>query len=326
MPEPPPAPEEPPSDAPPDAPTSALLRARNVERAYGLPPLYLKFEGGNPTGSQKDRLAAVHVRDARTRGFEVVTVATCGNYGAAVAHAAHEAGLRCVIFVPEGYHTRRLEEMAREGAEVRRLPGTYEDVVEASRAYAAEVGAYDANPGGANTAFQVAAYAPMAGEITRALPEPPAAVALPVSNGTLLAGLYSGFARLAEEGQVAQVPALVAGSTAGQNPIVQAWLRHRAHADDLPRERVRESEVNEPLVNWHALDGEDALLALRATGGWAADVSDRVLTRLATLLREQEGLHVLPAATAGLAAFLDRHRREPLTTGPLVAVLTARRF
>ena len=71
------------------------------------------------------------------------------------------------------------------------------------------------------------------------------------------------------------------------------------------------------------MDGEEALHALRASNGWATDVADRQMQRLASLLREHEGLSVLPASTAGLAALLDPHHRD--TPGPLVAILTARR-
>ena len=36
---------------------TAMVRARNIEREVGLRQIYLKFEGGNPTGTQKDRIA-----------------------------------------------------------------------------------------------------------------------------------------------------------------------------------------------------------------------------------------------------------------------------
>ena len=58
--------------------------------------------------------------DAVRRGFDTLTVATCGNYGAAMALAAGAAGLRCVIFIPGSYQTRRVEQMAAHVAAVRR--------------------------------------------------------------------------------------------------------------------------------------------------------------------------------------------------------------
>ena len=71
---------------------TSLARARNIERDFSMRQLFLKFEGGNPTGTQKDRIAFAQVHDALRRGFEAVTVATCGNYGAALAFAASLAG------------------------------------------------------------------------------------------------------------------------------------------------------------------------------------------------------------------------------------------
>ena len=74
-----------------------LTRGRNIEREIGLRQIYLKFEGGNPTGTQKDRIAFAQALDALRRGYDEITVASCGNYGAAVALAASLAGLRCLI-------------------------------------------------------------------------------------------------------------------------------------------------------------------------------------------------------------------------------------
>jgi threonine synthase len=75
-----------------------LIRARNAERETGVSQIFLKFEGGNPTGTQKDRIAFAQCMDALRRGYEGITLATCGNYGAACALAARSAGLQCVIF------------------------------------------------------------------------------------------------------------------------------------------------------------------------------------------------------------------------------------
>nr|HMQ61506.1 hypothetical protein [Flavilitoribacter sp.] len=43
---------------------TALSRARNIEREQDIRQLYLKYEGGNPTGTQKDRIAFAQVHDA----------------------------------------------------------------------------------------------------------------------------------------------------------------------------------------------------------------------------------------------------------------------
>lgn len=302
-----------------------LVRARNVEREGGPRQLYLKFEGGNPTGTQKDRIAFALAHDALRRGFDGITLATCGNYGAALALAASMAGLRCLIHVPAGYHTRRLEEMTARGARVIRTPGDYETAVRTSQEGAEAEELYDANPGGANTPLQLSAYAQIASEIYDDLRDAPATVAVPVSNGTTLAGIYKGFASLYRRGKTSRIPRMVAGSSSGKNPIVRAFRKGLPTCEDLDPRQVRETEVNEPLVNWHSFDGDMALEAVRRTRGWAADASDRELRGWARTLRTREGLEALPAATAGLSVLFERHRVEPLPGDRYVAVLTGRK-
>src|SRR3989337_3670075 len=119
---------------------TALLRGRNVERALGFERIHFKFEGGNPTGSQKDRAAFELARRAAHEGYEVTTLATCGNFGVAAAYAAQHSSLRTLIFFPERYHTRRLAEMTRLGAEVIRVDGDYEAAVAQSREAAKRTG------------------------------------------------------------------------------------------------------------------------------------------------------------------------------------------
>ena len=254
---------------------TTLSRSRNIERDVGLRQIYLKFEGGNPTGAQKDRIAFAQALDALRRGFDAITVATCGNYGAAMAIAASMAGLRCIIYVPESYHTKRVREMTDAGAEILRVPGNYEDAVDISRERAESDEIYDANPGGANTAIQLKAYGEIAYEIYDELRDAPAVVAVPVSNGTTLAGIYKGFVSLYRRGKTSRIPRMVAGSSHNKNPIIRAFMKRTPCCEDLEPARIRETLINEPLINWHAIDGDLALDAIRNTGGWASNASDR---------------------------------------------------
>ncbi|MDH3207501.1 MAG: pyridoxal-phosphate dependent enzyme [Gemmatimonadota bacterium] len=304
---------------------SDLLRARNIEREVGLRQIFLKFEGSNPSGTQKDRIAFAQAQDALRRGFDTITVATCGNYGAAVALAAQMAGLRCVIFIPEGYRTRREIEMTQRGAEIEQVAGDYERAVEASRDRALEREFYDANPGGVNLDLQLRAYGAIAYEIYDELRDAPAAVAIPVSNGTTLAGVYRGFVSLYRRGKTSRVPRIVAGSSYRKNPIVHAWRNGHTTCEDLPPEKIRETPVNEPLINWHSIDGDLALDAIWSSEGWAAHVSDKALMSQARSIREQQGLNALPASTAGLFALVDRHVRDPLPGDRYVVLLTGRK-
>ncbi len=304
---------------------TTLVRARNIERIVGFRQLYLKFEGGNPSGTQKDRIAFAQAMDALRRGFDVITLATCGNYGTAMALAASLAGLRCLIHIPGSYQTNRIKEMTDLGAEIVRVEGDYEEAVEASRQLAVEREFYDANPGGANTGLQLTAYGEIAYELYDELRDAPAAVAVPVSNGTTLAGIYKGFLSLYRRGKTSRMPRIVAGSSFKKNPIVQAFVKNAPACEDLSRERIHETKINEPLVNRHAIDGDHALGAVRETGGWAGDASDKDMTSFSRLMREKEGLNVLPASTAGFLALAAKHEKEPLQNDRYVVVLTGRK-
>ena len=304
---------------------TTLTRSRNVEREVGLRQIYLKFEGGNPTGTQKDRIAFAQAMDAIRRRFDTITVATCGNYGAAIALAASMAGLKCVIFVPQEYHTKRVKEMTDLSAEIIRVPGDYENAVQASRERAERNEEYDANPGGANTAIQLSAYGEIAYEIYDELRDAPAVIAVPVSNGTTLAGIYKGFISLYRRGKTSRIPRMVAGSSHGKNPIINAYMKNTPHCEDLEPAAIKETSVNEPLINWHSIDGDHALEAIRKTSGWAAYASDRNMLSYSRMLREREGLNVLPASTAGLIVMLERHRVERLPGDRYVVILSGRK-
>ncbi|MDH3814733.1 MAG: pyridoxal-phosphate dependent enzyme [Acidobacteriota bacterium] len=302
-----------------------LARARNIERETGMRQLYLKFDGGNPTGTQKDRIAFAQAMDSLRRGFETVTAATCGNYGAALALAASFANLRCEVYVPSGYQVRRAQEIRRHGAEIIVVEGDYEAAVEKSRIEAEARELYDANPGGANTSIQLRAYGEIAYEIYDELRDAPAAVAVPVSNGTTLAGVYRGFQSLYRRGKTSHVPRMIAGSSYKKNPIVQSFLSGSESCQDLDPAKIHETVVNEPLINWHSIDGDLALEAIRSTSGWASYASDRAMSKYSRLISTSEGLSVMPASAAGLIALLDEGRRQELPNDRYVVVLTGRR-
>jgi threonine synthase len=304
---------------------TALLRGRNVERALGLERIHFKFEGGNPTGSQKDRAAFELVRKAAHEGYEVVTLATCGNFGVAVASVAQHSSLQTLIFLPERYHTRRLAEMTRFGAEVIRVDGDYEAAVAQSREAAEQSGFFDANPGGKNREASLEAYGEIAREIIEVLGDAPYSVAVPVSNGTTFAGIFDGFCRLHESGKTSRMPRMVAASSYRKNPIIKSFREGHAFCMDLHPSEIHETTVNEPLINWHSFDGELALRALRASRGYAEYASDQDMLQHARLLLQREGLSVLPASTSALIALTKVRLNGGLPEDDHVVVLTGRR-
>ncbi|MGP1991815.1 pyridoxal-phosphate dependent enzyme [Zobellia laminariae] len=303
---------------------TGLHRAKTMEREFDIRQLYIKYEGDNPTGTQKDRIAFAQIYDALRREFKVVSLATCGNYGVAVALAANLAGIACRIYIPESFHTDRVVEMQLLGAEIIRMPGSYEDVVKESSELAKNNDWYDANPGGANTPLQISAYSQIATEIFEDLGDAPRYCAVPVSNGTLFAGIYRGFVSLYKRGKTSRIPKMIAASSSRKNPIIQSFLQGLDHCKDLNPDVIKETKYNEPLINWHSFDGEEALYALKESGGEAYNISDKKLKDMTALLAKKEGFRILPASTAGLIALLELDEKMNFEPDRFVAVLTAK--
>ncbi len=303
---------------------TSLNRARHLERELNIRQLYIKYEGENPSGTQKDRIAFAQVHDAFRRSYNVISLATCGNYGVAVAYAAFLAGLHCKIFIPESYHTDRIKEMENFGAEIIRLPGTYEDTVNESSKIALKNEWYDANPGGANTSLQIAAYAQIANEIYDQLRDAPKCIAAPVSNGTLLAGVYRGFVSLYKRSKTSRIPRFIAGSAAYKNPIITSFKAGLDYCKDIDPKNIKETAINEPLINWHSFDGNEALYAIRQTDGSAHHVSDKKMRKMSSFLHKKEGYRILPASTSGLIAMLEIHEKEEFINDRYVTIITGR--
>ena len=303
---------------------TGLTRAKGLEREFNIRQLYIKYEGDNPTGTQKDRIAFAQVYDALRREFTIMSLATCGNYGVAVALAAKLAGIDCKIYIPESYHTDRIKEMESLNAEIIRIGGNYEEAVKMSSQLAQENGWYDANPGGVNTPLQIKAYADIAQEIFEELGDAPKYCAVPVSNGTLFAGIYRGFVTLYKRGKTSRIPKMIAASSSNKNPIIQSFKQGLDYCIDLDPEAIKETKYNEPLINWHSFDGEEALYAIRESEGDAFNISDRKMKDMSSFLLKKEGLRILPASTAGLIALLEMDEKLNFEPDRFVAVLTAK--
>ncbi len=93
--------------------------SRSLSERLGV-PVFLKLEHQQLTGSFKLRGAtnAVALLDGEARQRGVVGVST-GNHGRALARAAREAGLRCVICMSALVPPNKLDAIEAEGAEIR---------------------------------------------------------------------------------------------------------------------------------------------------------------------------------------------------------------
>lgn len=303
--------------------------SRNIANKIPCERLFLKFEGNNPSGTQKDRIAMALAEDAKMLGYEDITTATCGNFGAALAHAADFFSLKAHIFVPKGYHLdrNRLKFMKEYSSELSYTEGHYEDAVFHSSDQAVNNNWYNANPGmNGSSEISIKAYEEIGQEIYRSIRKTPDYIFCPVGNGTTIAGIFSFFKKLKEAKKIHNYPRMVAVSTRRGNPIIKSFKQKSKSIIDLKPEEIVETKINEPLTNWHSFDGQIALDAIYDSKGFAEYAADAKMTEYARLLRELEGLNVLPASAATLAVLSNMTKNDMMLKGTFVAILSGRNF
>jgi threonine synthase len=305
-----------------------FTRVKNMERLLGFSRLYVKFEAGNPTGTMKDRASYATLHIAKEKDFNTIAVASCGNYGASIVYLSRIFGITPHVYIPESYTTPRIGEMERNGGVIHRCPGSYEELVDLSGSEAEENGWYNGNPGTEdNTRVSLKAYETIAYEIFDSLEYAPDAVSVSTSNGTCLGGIYQGFKKLRKNGQSDKIPRIICASTDGGNPIVSSYNSGLKTIQDLNPDRIKETPMNEPIVNWKSLDGQFALDALWDSDGEAYGLGDSVLEAFSSLLEKEEGLSVLPASAASVAAMAEYVKNTHyVKEHTFVSVLTARKY
>jgi threonine synthase len=79
-----------------------LYELPQCARITGVPRLFAKHQGLNPTGSFKDTGMTVAASFARLAGFRWVACASTGNTSASMAAYAARGGMRSLVLVPDG--------------------------------------------------------------------------------------------------------------------------------------------------------------------------------------------------------------------------------
>ncbi len=161
--------------------------------SYAVIRLVLE-EAGRRLGRPVD-FGELHAPEVRAVASEMtVACATDGNHGRSVAQGAQLVGARAVIFVHAGVSAERVAAIARFGADMVRVEGTYDDSVAEAARVAAEKGwivvsdtswpGYERIPG-----LVMQGYTAMVREALRQLPEAPTHVFVQAGVGGVAAAV-----------------------------------------------------------------------------------------------------------------------------------------
>lgn len=298
-----------------------LLPAERLGLDVGIPKLFIKNEGYNPTWSHKDRFSTVAVTAARQTGAKIVATSSTGNAGASLAAYAARAGLPCIVATLAGSAGPMLAQMRKYGAQIVSFEQKSDrwaflaKGVEQFGWFATSpyrhpvVGSHPIGIEGYKTiAFELIEQ--MAGEV-------PDWCALPVCYGDALAGVWLGFRELLDDGRIGRMPRLLAAEVHGS-------LRQA-----LDQQTDRIPDVNPSFDALAVSVGAtrstfQALKALRETNGIAVPVSNDGLIAFQEKIAATEGTFPELSSAMPIAAIATAQRQGIIHSDEtVVAVVTA---
>jgi threonine synthase len=253
----------------------------------------VKMEQCSPTGSFKDRGAAVLISKAKEQGIRKVVEDSSGNAGCAMAAYAARAGMECRVYVPEATSPAKLVQMRAYGAQIVLVPGSRQQAADA--ALAAAGSGYYASHSWNPLFFQ--GTKTIAYELFEQLGHTaPDVLVLPAGNGTLLLGAWIGFKELIRAGAIPRLPRIYAVQSSQCSPLLAAQIQNRWPPQDfIPKQTIAEGiAVASPVRGCQILD------AVRESGGEVVAVEEKEI-RSAILALGAQGYFVEPTAAVSIA-------------------------
>jgi len=265
-----------------------LLLAPALRERIGLPiPLYLKYEGANPTGSFKDRGMTVAVSKALEEGMQAVICASTGNTAASAAAYAAKARVECIVVVPRQWIAMgKLAQSVMHGARVVAIEGVFDDafriVVEITANYPIQL-VNSINP------YRIEGQKTGAFEICDSLGDAPTYHAIPVGNAGNITAYWKGYQEYRKAGRTRRLPKMLGFQAEGAAPIVCG------HPIADPQTIATAIKIGNP-ASW-----KGAVAARDESGGLIEAVTDDEILEAYKLLASIEGLFVEPASAASVA-------------------------
>lgn len=256
--------------------------------------VWFKLDSLLPTGSFKDRGAALVVSYLAALDVGRVIVDSSGNAAASMAAYCAAFGIQCTVYAPASASPGKLVQSRAYGADVVLVGGSREDVSTAAQLAAEEdqSAVYSSHNWSPLFAEGVKTWALEVWEQLGG--RSPDAVFVPTGGGSALMGAYRGF--LATGG----MPEIHAAQPAACAPIVAAFESDQDYATPVePQTTVAEgAKIGNPARDKMILE------ALRdSSGGAHAVTEDQLVAALQDLWRQ--GIYAEPTAALGAAAFLQ---------------------
>ncbi len=268
-----------------------------LKQKLGGHQVYVKLEFLSPTGSYKDRGAAVMLSKIREWGIKQIVEDSSGNAGAAIAAYAAAAGIECEIYLPAETSAGKIKQIRAYGSKVVKVSGNRDATSSAVMEKASSV--YYASHSWNPLFFE--GTKTMAYELWEQLGGiSPEIIILPVGNGTMLLGAYLGFRDLLELEMIPGLPRFIAIQSAHCTPVY-------AEFNSLP-DKVVTPTVAEGISVGNPVRKRDIVEAVRATAGVVLTVGDEDVLHGVEELAKQ-GIYVEPTSGTVAAGFYQALRK-----------------
>lgn len=246
-----------------------------------------------PTGSFKDRGAAVMLSLLRDQGIMEVLEDSSGNGGAAIAAYAAAGGMRATIMAPDSTSPAKTVQARAQGATLELVPGSRQATAEAAerRAETLFYASHNWHP------FFLQGTKTLAYELWEDFGFfAPDNVIVPCGAGSNVLGCGIGFGELLRAGAIEKLPRIFAVQPAACAPIAAAFgeIAGGMQIDVKPT-------IAEGTAIAHPVRMAEVLGVLRETEGGAVTLGEHEIIE-ATLLLARGGLYVEPTAAQPAAA------------------------
>jgi threonine synthase len=285
-----------------------------LSHRFGLKRVWIKDDGRNPTGSFKDRPSALAVVKAQELGARVITTASSGNAGSALAGICASVGMDSIIFVPASAPTAKITQLQIYGAIVVLVEGSYDEAYDLCLNASKQFGWYQRSTG--YNPFTREGKKTAALEIAEQLNwEIPDKVIVPVGDGNIISGLWKGFNDLHRIGFIDKLPRMIAVQSKEASAIVDAATGNGLVKDATANTIADSINVGKPR------DAKRAVSAIRESGGFGVKISDQEIIESIPELARQTGVFVEPAAAATYAALVNVVESGGLDVGDRVLLM-----
>lgn len=276
-----------------------LLKAARLGREIGLDNLMLKNETVNPSGTYKDRFAAVALSLEKHAGTRAVALGSAGNAAAAVSAYSAVAGIPCFVLLPPGAVQERAWQNQSYGARfIRAESGGVNDCIDMVMRGEKEFGWKNVSTTMLHQPYGAEGYKTIAYEIARQLRfEMPDYVICPVGGAILLSKVYRGFTEMLALGLIDRIPRMIAAQAEGCAPLVKAFKEGAKKTDFWENADTIAFAINDPVV----FEGVTGLDVLRKSGGFAESVNDEEIVAAMRLCARTEAVLPEPASASVLA-------------------------